>query len=219
MEKLKKGIFITFEGPEGSGKSTHAGRIYNWLRDKGFDCVIAREPGGTFVGEAIRGVLLNTLEERISPLTELMLFETARSQIIDEVIIPALENRKIVIMDRFNDSTIVYQGYAGTLPIEQVKKIDKLVTKSVKKDITILLDVDAKLGLDRALTAGKKDRMEKRDLDFHNAVRRGFLNVAKEDPKRVRVIRTDRDMETVYKSIMTEIKRVVKRNLKEDYDF
>jgi len=210
---LKKGLFITFEGPEGSGKSTHAERIYKFLKKEGYDCVFTREPGGTLVGDKIRDILLNPRykNENISSLTELFLFEASRSHLIQEVILPSLENRKIVIADRFSDSTIVYQGYTGSLPLCDVLKADMIVTKSVRPDLTILLDVDAETGLNRAAKFRNKDRMESKSLDFHRRVRNGYLDIAKKYRNRIRLIRAEGSIAETQEAVRDEVIKLVKR--------
>lgn len=210
-KNLKKGVFITFEGPEGCGKSTQAKKIYEYLVKKGYDCIFTREPGGTFVSEKIREILLDKNNKKITPLTELLLFETSRSQTISEVILPALEKKKIVICDRFNDSTIAYQGYAGELPLRDVIEIDSVVTKTVKPDLTLLLDVDVRVGLKRALRDRRKDRMESKSLRFHEKVRNGYLELARKNKNRIKVIKVREEIEDTFRVIKQNIDRFLNR--------
>ena len=210
-KNLKKGVFITFEGPEGCGKSTQAKKIYEYLVKKGYDCIFTREPGGTFVSEKIREILLDKNNKKITPLTELLLFETSRSQTISEVILPALEKKKIVICDRFNDSTIAYQGYAGELPLRDVIEIDSVVTKTVKPDLTLLLDVDVRVGLKRALRDRRKDRMESKSLRFHEKVRNGYLDLARKNKNRIKVIKVREEIEDTFRVIKQNIDRFLNR--------
>lgn len=204
-----KGKFITFEGPEGSGKSTHAKKIFDHLTKLGYDCVLTREPGGTFVGEKIREILLNPENKNISLLTETFLFETARSQIVQEVIRPALAKGKIVLCDRFSDSTISYQGYAGDVPIKDILLIDEVATGGVKPDLTILLDVDPQTGLARAALEKQKDRMESRPMSFHKKVRDGYLDLAKKYPERIKVVKVQESVEKTQELIKHEVIKVV----------
>ena len=212
-KKLKRGIFITFEGPEGSGKSTHAKLIYQFLKGEGYDCVFTREPGGTIIGNKIRDVLLNPKYKllEISPLCELLLFEAARAEIIDKVIAPNLKKKKIVVCDRFNDSTIVYQGYAGCLPLNNVIKADSYVTRKAKPDITIILDIDAKTGLKRAGSNKKADRMESKSLAFHKRVRNGFKDLARKNKNRIKLIKVRASIAETQSIVRKEITNVVQR--------
>ncbi|MBU1061436.1 MAG: dTMP kinase [Candidatus Omnitrophica bacterium] len=182
----KQGLFITFEGPEGSGKSTHSKLLYDFLRKKRFKVVHTREPGGTIVGEKIRKVLLDPNNKDMDALCEMLLYMAARVQIVKKVILPALKKGKIVICDRFTDATLAYQGCAGGIDLKIIEDVAGLVTKGIIPDITFLLDIDTKLGL---LRSGKdKDRMERKSLMYHNKVRKGYLSIAKREPKRVKII-------------------------------
>jgi len=209
-KKLKKGIFITFEGPEGCGKSTHAKRSCSFLKKKGYDVLFTREPGGTFVGEKIRDILLNPAHT-VSPLTELFLFEAARAQIIEEVILPAIKRKKIVICDRFNDSTVVYQGYAGPIALEKVIAIDDFITREARPDLTILLDLEAKTGLKRACKIKPKDRMESKSLIFHKKVRKGFKALARRNKKRIKLIDSRNSVPETQGIVRKEILKYLKK--------
>jgi len=204
-KNLKKGLFITFEGPEGCGKSTHALRVFGELKKEGYGCIFTREPGGTRVGEKIREILLDAGQGKIFPFTELMLFETARSQIVREVIIPALKKKQIVICDRFNDSTVAYQGYAGIIPVRDIIKIDRYITGGLVPDMTILIDVDAAEGLRRVASHRAKDRMERKPISYHNKVRRGYLSIAASDKKRIRVVRSMPDADDTYRAVRAAV--------------
>ncbi len=200
MEKktLKKGVFITFEGPEGCGKSTHSARLFEYLKAEGYPCILTREPGGTKIGEKVREILLNPENDFISMRTELMLFETARSQIVDEVIRPAVSEKKVVLCDRYSDSTVVYQGYAGKLAIKDIYAVDKIATGGLKPDLTVLLDLKPEIGLARAGAIKTKDRMESRSIEYHRMVRNGYLDLSKKFKKRFRVIRVSDDIENTF---------------------
>jgi dTMP kinase len=180
MKKLKKRLFIVFEGPEGAGKTTQAKLLYRYLKNKGYDVVLTREPGGTKLAEAVRKIILSP-KMKIYPMTELLLYEAARAQHIEEVIKPNLQKNKIVISDRFADASVVYQGYARGLGVEFVEKLNKLVVCNIEPDITFLLDISPKEGLQRIKFNRKTsfDRLEKESLKFHIKTREGYLNIAK----------------------------------------
>ncbi|MFH1791678.1 MAG: dTMP kinase [Candidatus Omnitrophota bacterium] len=214
QKSLKKGLFISFEGPEGSGKSTHAGKIYGFLSGLGYKCMFTREPGGTFVGEKIREILLDPKHKEISGLAELLLFETNRSQLLEEVIKPAIRRRMIVLCDRYSDSTIVYQGYAGELPVKDVEAVDRIATSGIKPDLTILLDVPAGTGLARAAARRPRDRMEMKPLGFHRKVRNGYIRLAGKNKKRIKVIKVRADIQETYELVKKEIMKAVRRREK-----
>jgi len=174
---------ITIEGIEGSGKSTLAKGLYNKLREKGFPALLTWEPGGTEVGEKIREILL--FSENLSPWTELLLFLASRKEHVEKKILPALREGKIVICDRFFDSTIAYQGFGRDLPLRILKRINKIVTDNLKPNLTFLLDISPEKGLKRIK---KRDRIEKEDFEFHKKVREGYLKIAKRAKKRIFVI-------------------------------
>ncbi len=210
VKGLKKGVFITFEGAEGCGKSTHSKLLCGHIEAMGYTCVHTREPGGTSSGELIREVLLHSKDVEISDLSELFLFEACRSQIVKEVIIPSLAKKAIVICDRFSDATFSYQGYGGKVPLNIIKKLDDVATGGLKPDLTILLDVDTLTGLRRARRKGV-DRMENKDLAYHRRVRAGYLKLAKLDPKRIRVIKVDGSIEKTQESVRREVDIVIQR--------
>jgi dTMP kinase len=188
---LKRRAFITFEGTEGCGKSTQSRLLYEYLRKKGCDCIHTREPGGTQVGERIRQVLLHSKDVRISDLTELFLFEAARAQIVQELVLPNLKKGKIVICDRFTDATVSYQGYGGRISLKVINFLNKIATDGLKPDITILLDIDIKTGLAKAKSKGS-DRMELKDMAYHKRVRNGYLALARKEPRRIRIVRVEK---------------------------
>ncbi|MCS7227736.1 MAG: dTMP kinase, partial [Endomicrobia bacterium] len=148
MKKKHKRLFIVFDGPEGAGKSTQAQMLYKYLTNKGYDCVLTREPGGTKVAEMVRKIILSP-RLKITPMAELLLYEASRAQHIAEVIQPNLEKNKIVISDRFADASVVYQGYARGLGIKLVEQLNKLVVANIQPDITFILDITPQEGLSR----------------------------------------------------------------------
>ena len=183
---MTKGLFITFEGSEGSGKTTHAKLLCDFLRKNGFKVLHTREPGGVLISEKIRNILLDPKNKDMDAVCEMLLYMAARSQIVEEKIFPALKKGKIVICDRFNDATLAYQGYAGGINKKVIMDIAKIVTKGVWPNITFLLDIDAEKGLKRA---GKsRDRIERRSILYHKKVRNGYLALARKEPKRIKVI-------------------------------
>jgi dTMP kinase len=197
MEKMKKnkGIFITIEGGEGSGKTTQSRLLKEYLEKLGRKVLLTREPGGTLFAESIRKILLNP-DSRPVPLSELFLYEAARSQHMDEFVIPALKAGKVVICDRFTDATVAYQGYGRKLDIKLINRLNKEATFGILPNLTIYLDIDPKKGLNKAKFLDKEsygasgDRIERESVIFHNNVRKGYLNQAKKYHKRIKVIKT-----------------------------
>lgn len=209
-ETLKRGIFITFEGPEGCGKSTHARRLCGYLKRRGYDCICTREPGGTETGERIRDILLHSKDIHISNMAETLLFEASRAQILEEVIRPSLAAKKIVICDRYSDSTVCYQGYGGKVPMMSVMEIDRMATGGLKPDITILLDIDTMTGLRRAKKKGM-DRMERKAFAYHRRVRAGYLALARLKPRRIRVVKVADAIGCTQDAVRNEVERVIQR--------
>lgn len=188
---MQRGKFITFEGSEGCGKSTQIHRLVERLRDRGIEVVLTREPGGTVVGEKIRHLLQYDPEAaNLTDESELLLFAASRSQLVREVILPALEAGKWVVADRFFDSTTVYQGVGRGLDLAAVRSINQFAVGAAIPDLTLLLDLDAATGHARAVKASgaKEDRMESQPLAFFEAVRHGYLELAAAEPERIAVI-------------------------------
>lgn len=183
-----RGIFITFEGGEGVGKSTQIARLAARLEELGRTVTVLREPGSTAIGEQIRSVLLDPENTELDAFAELLLYEAARAQMVGQVVIPALERGEVVLCDRFNDSTMAYQGVARGLGIETVAQVDEVACRGIVPDRTILLVNDTAASLERARKAGGADRIESESIDFHEAVHRAFEEIAERDPERVRRI-------------------------------
>lgn len=186
-----KGVFITFEGNEGCGKSTQIAMLCDYLKSRKIECVLTREPGGTVLAEKIRALLLDVKSgAKIFPKAELLLFEAARAQHVDEIIKPALASGKFVISDRFFDSSTAYQGGARGLGEAFVKSANALAVGDCIPDLTILLDVPAELGLERARVrdGGYSDRMGSEKLEFYESVRRSFLKIAQDNPERFALV-------------------------------
>ncbi|HXJ93764.1 MAG TPA: dTMP kinase [Terriglobia bacterium] len=208
-----RGLFITFEGIDGSGKTAQCKRLVQYLRRLGYKVRATREPGGTAVGEKVRAILLAS-QDHLSPLTELVLFYAARAQHIEDVIRPALDRGEIVVTDRFNDCSFVYQGYARGLGNRVVRLLDRAICGPVQPDLTLVLDLDARVALDRALRresrrGSMQSRFEAEGLKFQERVRRGYRARARRDPERVRLIPADRPP----KEVEAEIQRVVGEGL------
>jgi dTMP kinase len=184
----KKNLFITFEGGEGTGKSTHIKFLEAFLKKKGKSVKTFREPGSSALGEKIRGILLHS-KGNILPETELFLYLAARTQFIKEKLQKALDKYDVVICDRFSDSTLVYQGYALKLGMEKIKQLVDFGACGIIPDLTFVLDVEPKKALKRI--QGKKDRIERRPMPFHQALRRGYKILALKEPKRVRIIHNE----------------------------
>lgn len=202
----KPGFFITFEGGEGAGKTTLIHKIEKKLKQSGFNVILTREPGGTSLGEQIRQMVLNQNFESIAPHAELLLFLAARAQHIEKVIKPAIDQGTIVLCDRFNDSTIAYQGVARGLGEEYVDKLCKLACQNTLPDLTFFLDVDPAIGMERARKQQRViDRMESEQKNFHDRVREGFLSIAKKDSGRICLIDASRPEQAVFEQVLTRI--------------
>ena len=181
-------LFITFEGGEGSGKTVHTRALYRRLLRNNIPAVLTHEPGGTLLGEKIsRWLKWSKEEEKISPMTELLLFNASRVQLINELILPSLKKDLVVICDRYTDSTVTYQSYARGLPQNTVEQVNRTATGGLKPDLTFLLDVPVEVGFTRKSNR-KNDRFEKEDVAFHQKVREGFLALAAKEPRRWVVI-------------------------------
>jgi dTMP kinase len=200
-----KGKFISFEGIEGSGKSTQGKLLYDYLRNRGADVILTEEPGGTQIGVKIRTVLLAIENRGMSPLTELLLYNASRAQHIHEIIMPALNRGAIVITDRFTDSTLAYQGYGRGLDLELIHSLDLISTGRLRPDITLLLDLDVKTGLQRNRGIQKTDRLELEDISFHERVRNGYHMLAEHDPARIKLIQVTAGVDEMHRRIIEMI--------------
>lgn len=198
---MAKGFFISLEGGEGAGKSTQNLRIVEWLKDHGRTVVETREPGGTFVSEQIRQVLLDTRNAGLNAIAELLMMFAARSQLVQEVILPALEEDKVVVCDRFADASYAYQGGGRELGAETVGMVEQLVLKGLQPDLTLLFDVPVEVGMNRVANRGEADRFEVESLRFFERVRRAYLERAAADPRRFRVIDASLDEAQVWEQV------------------
>lgn len=204
-----KGTFITFEGGEGSGKSTQARLLAGYLKQKGYDVVPTREPGGTEIGDAIRAILLNPNFSEMGNVTELLLLAASRAQNVHERIKPGLERGAVVICDRFIDSTLAYQGYGRKFDLKLLEALNRLATGGVTPDLTILLDLPVEVGLERAKAldkleskAGEGDRIEQEGIDFHRRLRKGFLKLAAREPERFRTLKITESIDATQEMVV-----------------
>jgi len=202
-------MFITLEGPEGSGKTMQLPKLAEFLSKRGFDVFTTREPGGTSISEQIRTVLHNLENKEMNPRTEILLFQASRAQLVEQVIRPHLDKGGIVLSDRYADSTLAYQGYGHQVDIESLRVLVSFATGGLKPDLTILLDVDVEIGLRRKELKGEWNRLDAYNLDFHQRVRRGYQQLVRDDPGRWVVI----DASQSPKQVQDDIRRVVAERL------
>ncbi|MDD2891070.1 MAG: dTMP kinase [bacterium] len=191
---MKKGLFISFEGIEGCGKTTQAKRLFKYLVTQGYKCILTQEPGGTGISKKIREILLDKENKKLTPIAELFLYLADRAQHTEEVVLPALKSNKIVITDRSVDSTIAYQGGGREISMETIKTLNQFVTKGITPNITILLDIEPEKGLARIKN---KDRMELEKIKFYKKVRKVYLDIANKEPKRVKIINGNLKIEEI----------------------
>ena len=201
---MTKGLFITFEGGDGCGKTTQIKLLDEYLRGKGYKTLLTREPGAKGLGEKIREILLN-YDGEVSPRCESFLFLADRAQNVDCIIRPALAEGTIVICDRHTDSSVAYQGYGRGLDIDRIKKLNALATDGLVPDLTIVLDVDVETS--QARVGSVKDRMESAGVEFFERVRNGYLEIAKQESERVKVVDSKQSIEDIHKQILELIKK------------
>ena len=199
--ELKKGIFISLEGIEGTGKTTQARLLSERLVEKGYEVILTQEPGGTVIGNRIREILLLPEHKEMSYMTELLLYNADRAQHLNEKILPAVNDGKIVITDRFTDSTIAYQGYGREIDIELLKSIDLIATGGIRPDLTILFDLDVEVGLKRNRGINKVDRLELEDIEFHKKVREGYLHISEKEHERIRIVDASMPVEKISEKV------------------
>ena len=204
---MKKGLFITFEGADGCGKTTQLNLLKDYLENKGYKVVITREPGAKGLGEKIREILLN-YDGEVSNRCESFLFLADRAQNIDIIVKPAIDEGKIVLCDRHTDSTVAYQGYGRGLDIEQINMLNRIATNNIKPDLTLVFDVDIETSMKRV--GNQQDRMEKSGKEFFNKVRNGYLELAKQEPDRIKVIDTAKSITEVQKDVTKIINKYIK---------
>lgn len=200
---MKKGLFITFEGADGCGKTTQLNLLKEYLENNGYEVVLTREPGGKGLGEKVREILLN-YDGEVSNRCESFLFLADRAQNIDIIVNPAIAQGKIVLCDRHTDSSVAYQGYGRGLDINQINTLNNLATNNKKPDLTLVFDVDIETSMQRV--GNEKDRMESAGKEFFNRVRNGYLELAKQEPDRIKVIDSTKSIQEVQKDVLEIIK-------------
>ncbi len=215
---MTEGIFITFEGLEGAGKTTQAARLAEFLSQEGYPVKLVREPGGTAIGEAIRSLLIDPEHSDIAPLTEVFLFAASRSQLVEQFIRPQLGEGRIVICDRFIDATLAYQGYGRGVHPTQIREVSDMCSWGVRPDVTFLLDIEPARGLNRVRTRSvatltQMDRFEQLDLAFYERVRDGYLEIAQEEPFRFRVVDATGEEDLIASKIQHLALREVKKKM------
>lgn len=199
-------MFITFEGPDGSGKTTQIRKLIPVLQEKGLDIVHTREPGGTDIGDQIRSVIMNMKNKSMHPRAEILLFCASRAQLVEELIRPSLREGKFVLCDRYADSTMAYQGYGHGLDRETLSQLLNFATGGLKPDLTLLFDISAEAGLRRRLSNHEEwNRMDDYALQFHERVRSGYLAMAAAEPERWAVINADRTPEEIHEEVVSVI--------------
>lgn len=203
-------MFITLEGPEGSGKTSHIPHLVEFLREKGYTVFPTREPGGTSISEQIRDVLHDMKNAEMHPRTETLLYQAARAQIVEQVIKPRLADGEIVISDRYYDSTIAYQGYGHQQNLDEVRALVKYATGGLTPDLTVLLDLDVEVGLKRKTQNEVEwNRMDAYTVEFHRRVRAGYLEMVKAEPQRWVVVNS----EQAWESVQAELRKVILEKL------
>jgi len=191
-------MFITLEGPEGSGKTSHLKPLADWLTDQGRKVYATREPGGTSIGEQIRDVIHDLKNTEMHPRAEALLYQSARAQIVEQVLRPKLAEGYVVLCDRFYDSTLAYQGYGHqVIPLDELRGIIQFATTGLKPDLTILLDLDVEVGLKRKSNQDEWNRLDAFTLDFHQRVRDGYLKLVKEEPERWVVVNANENWDAI----------------------
>ena len=195
-----KGIFITLEGGDGAGKSTQIDNIKRYFEERGYDVLISREPGGTHIGEKLRDILLDRSNSEMDDVTEMLVYAASRAQHVSELIKPSLDEGKVVICDRYVDSSLAYQGYGRELG-SIVKEVNDAATRGLMPDITFWLDLDPEEGRRRAGNEGELDRLEVENKDFHSRVRDGFRAICEADPKRIKMIDASESVEEMKQRI------------------
>ncbi len=203
-------MFITLEGPEGSGKTSHIPPLVEYLREKGYVVFPTREPGGTPISEQVREVIHDLKNVEMHPRTETLLYQAARAQIVEQVMKPRLAQGEIVISDRYYDSTIAYQGYGHQQDLEQVRALVKYATGGLVPDLTVLLDVDIEEGLKRKKKDNEWNRLDAYTVEFHQRVRAGYLEMVKQEPNRWVVV----DAGQKWEFVQEELRKVVERRLR-----
>jgi dTMP kinase len=212
---MGKGLFITFEGIDGCGKSTQVSRTKNALTKKGVPCIVTREPGGTMIGEKIRNIILSPNNEEMCNQCEVLLYLAARAQHVHEIILPALQSGAVVLCDRFADATFAYQGRGRKLPMSLLKKMNDFAAMGIRPSLTFFLDISVECSVKRRTLSGKAvDRLEGNDKMFYNAVRNGYLSLAAQYPRRINVLKGEKPIEELTGVICSKIFKAIKGPIK-----
>lgn len=207
--RLSKGVLISLEGIEGTGKTTQAGLLAGRLAKEGYEVILTKEPGGTPIGSRIREILLQPDNKGISYMTELLLYNADRAQHLKEIILPSLEKGVIVVTDRFTDSTVAYQGHARGIDMSLINSLDKISTGGFKPGLTLLFDLDVEEGLRRNRDINKVDRLELENIEFHRKVREGYLKIAESEPERVKIVDASALPEEVGRNVWEIVSRKI----------
>lgn len=212
---MKKGLFITFEGPDGSGKSTQIQKLAHYLEENDISYVLTREPGGTRISDLIRGILLNPEHQEMKNNTEVLLYAASRAQHIEEKIKPALAAGKIVLCDRFVDASIAYQGYGLGIDLEMIQQINQFAIQNIMPNRTYLFDISPEEGRKRMMDRlGEQvtnlDRIEQKTIDYHVRVRKGFEEIANQEPHRITRVDGSKSIDTIAKQIRDDFNQLIK---------
>ena len=202
-------MFITVEGTDGSGKTTQINLMKSYLEGKGYDVIITREPGGTSIGEKIRSIILDPENKEMNEVTEVLLCASARAQIITELIKPAIDDRKIIICDRFIDSSYAYQGYGRGIELDLITKINNVAICGMMPDITFLFDISPDTALKRRLFSSLPDRIEREKLEFHKKVYSGYKALASLYPERIKTINAEKSIEEVFETVKICLEQIL----------
>lgn len=220
-ENRVKGIFITFEGPDGSGKTTQLRLLAEYLKNEGYDVITAREPGGTVISDQIRKILLDPNYKELENQTEILLYASSRAQLVHEKIIPALKEKKIILCDRFIDASIAYQAYGLNFDESIVKEINRFASSGLEPDRTYLLNVNVEVGRERLFNRnssefnGALDRIEQKDIDYHNRVLKGFFKISEDNKKRIVNIDANQTVENIFKKIKNDVDKFLDKKIEE----
>lgn len=201
---MKKGLLIAFEGPDGSGKTTQIELLKEYFAENNYEFFCTREPGGTRISEKIREIILDNSNKEMNPMCEALLYAASRAQVVNEVIVPKLNEGKIVLCDRFVDSSIVYQGIGRDLGIERIRNINEAATNGLKPDFTFMFSISYEEGLRRKKKQKKLDRLENGDIEFHRRVFEGYKKIIKESAN-VKIINAEKSIEDIHNEIINDI--------------
>lgn len=208
-DTIFSGKFITFEGGEGTGKTTQIAMLAEYLRQQGADVLVTREPGGCVEAEVLRNLFQHRHDLKWEAISRALIVTAARAEHVIKVIMPALAQSKTILCDRFFDSTVAYQGYGMGVDIEVLKAIHAAALDNIEPDITFLLDMDVSLALKRAANRGEADAIEKMDIHFHESLRRGYHDIAEQNPSRVHVMNANNTPEIVHEQVITRLDQIV----------